>query len=163
MPFFSKKGSGSRNFRGEKSAIKSFHTRQSHGHCLNSWSLSGCCCLVANTASPRKGGNLAGRQTMCFPFKAGCELGLLTITLSTFVFQGSPSASSGAGRINTVTGQWQFLAHGSRRLQLLRKDPAWGLTWHLTVAYIFPCAPLLGTNVFLFPSSSFNQAVSTSM
>lgn len=88
---------------------------------------------------------------MCFPFKAGCELGLVTITLSTFPFQGSPSASSGAGRINTATGQRQFLAHGSRRSQHLRKEPTWRLTWHLPAAYVFLCAPLLGTTVLLFP------------
>lgn len=61
---------------------------------------------------------------MCFPFKAGCELGLATITLSTFPFQGSSSASSGEGRINTVTGQTQFLA--LRWLQRLREEPIWG-------------------------------------
>jgi len=99
---------------------------------------------------------------MCFPFKAGCELGLLTITLSTFPFQGSPSDSSGAGRINTETGQRQFLAHGNRRPQRLRKAPTWRLTWHLTAAYFLPCASLLGAKVLLSPSSSFNLAVNTS-
>lgn len=69
--------------------------------------------VVANTASPRKGGNLDGRQTTCLPFKAGCELGLATITLSTFPLQGSPFASGKEGRINTATGQPQILAQGN--------------------------------------------------
>lgn len=69
--------------------------------------------VVANTASPRKGGNLDGRQTTCLPFKAGCELGLATITLSTFPLQGSPFASGREGRINTGTGQPQILAQGN--------------------------------------------------